>query len=114
MFKYVNAHELKRIKLFVKLTSKFRIIELVFHNTIFYEFFTIATSLSQNPPHHRERSKIKFHVIPLLATNDFTSLDLNNLKLLNTMTFGHPCLDVNLLKANKNWICNTYHGPERP
>ena len=53
-------------------------------------------------PYHGKRSKIKFHVIPLLATNDFTSPDLNDLKLSDTMIFGHSLLDINLLKANKN------------
>ena len=40
--------------------------------------------------------------MPLLATNDFTSPDLNNLSLLDIMSFGHSRVDINLLNADGN------------
>lgn len=41
--------------------------------------------------------------MPLLVTNDFTSPDLNNLSLLDIMTFGHSSrVDINLLNASGN------------
>ena len=48
-----------------------------------------------------ELFKIKFYLVPLLATNDFTSPDLNDSKLSNTMIFGNQRLDTNFLKASE-------------